>query len=377
MSRGIAVARVICIFCVMFVHTWPSNHRADLTGIVSPAFQIIQRLMVDVLGRSSVPLLSIVSGYLLASSINLRWRRLIGHRVRTLLLPLLLWNAVMVAVLIAGRGIDPTPWYIPRNFISWTNTLLALQQPSANVPVAFLRDLFVCILFAPVLLALARRGKPATLLLLALLAGNAAFDLTGVLLIRPMILLFFATGIALRVHGIDVGHAIARPWAIALALLLAAATVWGHAWLAAFAAALGPVEPTEVLIILLRRFAVAYLFWCAALALTGTWLGARLRDIEPFIFLVFCSHAVTFSLLSPIGRALVGGINNPLYPLYFFAQPVLALGIGIVGATALARTAPRVASWFNAGRVPPRRLPWQPASAAPHPHVDLDDRHAA
>jgi hypothetical protein len=125
---------------------------------------------------------------------------------------------------------------------------------------------------------------------------------------------------------------------------------------------------------IIRRFAVAYLFWCAALALADTRFGPRLREIEPFIFLVFCSHAIIFALLSPIGRALVGGIGNPLYPLYFFAQPVLALGIGIVGATVLARTVPMLAAWLNAGRLPPRQLPWQQALVAHPPH---HDPHAA
>ena len=327
------------------------------------------------LGRSSVPLLSIVSGYLLAGSVKTHagqpnWGRLIGHRVRTLLVPLLLWNAAMVTLLIAGRSLDPTPWQIPRDAETWANALLALQQPSTNVPVAFLRDLFVCIIFSPLLLALVRRGRLLTLLLLAGLAANVALDLTGVLLIRPMILLFFGCGLALRVHGIDFGHAIVRPWAIAVAVALTVATVWGEAALAALA----PVAAVDAATMIIRRFAVAYLFWCAALALADTRFGPRLREIEPFIFLVFCSHAIIFALLSPIGRALVGGIGNPLYPLYFFAQPVLALGIGIVGATVLARTVPMLAAWLNAGRLPPRQLPWQQALVAHPPH---HDPHAA
>ncbi len=372
MSRGIAVARVICIFCVMFVHAWPSSHGADLTGVVSPAFQLVFKLMVDVLGRSSVPLLSIVSGYLLASGGSQRWGHLISHRVRTLLVPLLLWNLVMVAVLVGGRSFDPTPWPIPRDAADWANMLLALQQPSVNVPVAFLRDLFVCIMFSPLLMVLLLRGRALTLLVLAALAANVVLDLTGVLLIRPMILLFFGCGIALRVHRIDVGHAIIRPWAIVMALVLTAATAWGPAALTTSSA----TASIEVATMVVRRFAVAYLFWCAALALADTRFGPRLRAIEPFIFLVFCSHAIIFALLSPIGRTLVGDIGNPLYPLYFFAQPVLALGIGIVGATLLARTAPTLAAWFNAGRLPPRRLPWQHTPVTSPALRDHKDRHA-
>ena len=43
----------------------------------------------------------------------------------------------------------------------------------------------------------------------------------------------------------------------------------------------------------------------------------------------------------------------------------------------LARTVPMLAAWLNAGRLPPRQLPWQQALVAHPPHHDRDDRRAA
>jgi hypothetical protein len=103
---------------------------------------------------------------------------------------------------------------------------------------------------------------------------------------------------------------------------------------------------------LVRRLSVAYLFWCASLWLTAFPVGARVARVEPYIFFVFCSHELVLKMFVPVGSTLFGGYYAPTYPIYFFLQPVLALGVGVAGCWLMARAAPALLRPFNAGKVP-------------------------
>ncbi|MFQ3666897.1 MAG: acyltransferase family protein, partial [Sphingomonadaceae bacterium] len=68
LSDAITVSRILCMTSVVWVHAWFGMPRTVMSGADAVAQMTMVTLLADVLGRSSVPLLSIVSGYLVSVS---------------------------------------------------------------------------------------------------------------------------------------------------------------------------------------------------------------------------------------------------------------------------------------------------------------------
>src|SRR3546814_4291348 len=62
---AIDIARLICIFCVVYVHGG-TGHPMEITRALPFRDSYAYWILVEGLGRSSVPLLSIISGWLVA-----------------------------------------------------------------------------------------------------------------------------------------------------------------------------------------------------------------------------------------------------------------------------------------------------------------------
>lgn len=183
MSKTISFLRFPLICIVVFIHT-------DLSDIHMAGRQIVAageyvgyetfRHFLQLLFLLAVPAFFAISGYLFFN-----WQgkftkdvyvRKIGKRVRTLLVPYLLWNLIVWAVntlgplllpsLAAGRGATLADYDLPR-------FLMAFWDNGGGKPVCiqlwFLRDLIVTCLVSPVIYYGLAHGKHWLLLLLAAL----------------------------------------------------------------------------------------------------------------------------------------------------------------------------------------------------------------
>lgn len=75
-------------------------HFASDLGDIFPA---VDAIVVETLGRSSVPLLSVISGFLMVGFFRKRgYFEAVLQRGRSLLLPMIIWNAI--AVLLLGQN---------------------------------------------------------------------------------------------------------------------------------------------------------------------------------------------------------------------------------------------------------------------------------
>lgn len=318
-SRSISIARVICIFFVMFVHVWPGTAQFDPSRGVR-ALDIFYHFITDVLGRSSVPLLTVISGWLIGMTYSGRWARLVASRWQSLIVPLFLWNVAMLAVLMLAdvTGVQPFAW----RSTSWLDMLLAATQPSVNIPLAFLRDLFICVLLAPALLWSVKSHPWAIIPLGVLAASYAIFGAPSIFLLRPMILMFFFFGLVLGARRIDIAAGAIR-WPLVGAALAIVAVLFTFDIVPGLSG--GGWHAPEIIM----RAAVAYLFWCATLMLERSHIGAWLAQWAPHIFTVFCSHAIIMKLMIVPGRAIFGGYYDDGYVVYFFLQPIAAMIVGI------------------------------------------------
>jgi hypothetical protein len=274
----------------------------------------------------------------------------LGSRAKTILAPMVLWNALAI-LLVSGAaraGLIPAP--VPAGWRDLVDELFCLTAPSdINVQMPFLRDLFVCMAAAPLMARLGRGG------LLAVAAGAAAWSASGAmfpLLLRPAILVFFALGMLARREGLAQRAATLPPWVFAVPFVgLATAGCWLGATGAMGVMSGTPPGWLAAALDLGLRFAAAGVFWGAAWRIAGRAPAARLLKAEPFAFLLFASHVIMIWLAGPVIGRMTGPLGSPLYPLFLLIQPALALCAALGLGRLLVRVAPRAAQVLSGGRL--------------------------
>lgn len=333
-ARAIRIARVLCIMGIVYVHAWTGRGGDELAQLATTGQGVFRIALMDLFGRSSVPLLSIISGFLATMSLQ---RRSIGRfwlsKLQSILLPMLIWNGLAI-LLVSGaamRGwlIAPVP-----SSVDWVvNEMLALHRPNhINVQMPFLRDLLFCMLVAPVA---TRLSNGLLILGMALLLTFDGAISASTVMLRPTILLFFIIGILIARHRGRSMLGDRYPVVVACAFLIAVLTAIA---LETVAREWGAAHPRACMAAgLFLRVAGAWLFWQLSWRLVRTPLGRAIERWEPRMFLLFCSHLILIWLLAPVFMTFVGPLGAFGYPLLLAMQPLLALAFTGVIACMIVR----------------------------------------
>jgi len=360
-STAIRLARVICIVGVVYAHSWTGLDGAAQAAADGTPQGILRWGLVEIFGRSAVPLLGMIAGWLVVGSLaRLSYGRFVAAKARAVLIPMIVWNAVAIALVcgaaalgwIAAPQISSLWWLI--------DELLCLATPNdVNVQTPFLRDLFVCMVLAPVLV---RAPKP---LLAALTAATLVWTLSGaegILLLRPSILFFFSIGIVLR--RLYAAAALGRLPMI-VSVLPFAVLVGLRVWLEVHGAwSSPPLQLTATLDVVLR-LAAAGAVWGVCWRLAKSPVAEALVQLEPFVFLVFCDHLILMWLGGPLVGRFTGPLGSPFYPPFLLLQPILVLALSVALGRSLSRLSPNLARLLSGGRLnePPKVT--APANAIP------------
>jgi fucose 4-O-acetylase-like acetyltransferase len=338
-SRRIAIARVICILAVIYVHSPPYGDRVP-TMVMS--VDGVTWIMREILARSSVPLLSIVSGFLTVRLDTGGYGDRLRKKVKTLLVPLLLWNLIAVAKDCVTPGGQLPP------LAALPQLLLGIDGNPRIYPLYFLRDIFVCNLLLPAFLFGIGRWPRLTL---ALLLANAVTNADLALFTNSAIPLFFAVGLALGAGRLTAERMVRRPalWAGCAALVLAAIAATPFVFGVSARSWPGIIENGVVVV---QRVAGAILFWQAAGLAMNRAAGRIARRIEPIIFFVFCSHPLLLGAAWLVYQ--VPGLDAPpaTVLLFFFASPLIVVMLSIIAIAVLAATLPWLLKALMAGRIP-------------------------
>ncbi|WP_294136874.1 acyltransferase [Sphingobium sp.] len=349
-SDAIAIARVICILGVVYVHAWTGQNGETLDALRGTAQENLRWALMEIFGRSAVPLLGMISGWLVAGSQSARhWQGHVRRKARTIALPMILWNGLAI-LLVSGAAwfgslsapVPTSPWWVVEEL------LIVSRNPDINVQMPFLRDLFLCMVAAPLLVR--SPGWALWLVVMAAVAAHVA-GLGPPVLMRASILCFFTLGILARRGGWE-RRAIALPLATAVLpfALLISVQLYVMVGLAEL-----PSLPLRNAIDLAVRVAAALAFWRLAWALAGSGVRGVLLRIEPFAFFLFCAHLILIWLFGPLLGQMFGPLGSPLYPVYLVIQPLLVLGAVMLIATLLRRIAPGAATMLSGGRIRPVR----------------------
>ncbi len=339
-SRGIENARFLCVLLMSYVHL-------GLPGLPGRS-TAIYAVLVDVLGRSSVPLLSVVSGLLIVSFYSRRsWLAGVRDRAKALILPMIAVNALAVVLM------GPPPQG------SLVNAVTAIGGEPVLLYMSFLRDLFVLCALAPALIWLVRR---APWLMAGLGLAYYVANVETLIIFRPQIAGFFLIGIFIGVWGAVRIPTLPVVAAFALVLVLQVA-----------------VHPqAELYDLLVRRPVTAAAFWVIA---------RDARHIPRFgkaIFAYFLLHGIlfaTFCYALAHGWISQGGLGLWLAapPLCFLAvvaglgfwrqleqrMPEALVRLSPFGTTRTARVEPAPGAWLSpSGTTRIARMEPAPAAAA-------------
>ncbi|MET0270630.1 MAG: acyltransferase [Sphingomonas sp.] len=368
---AIAIARVVCILGIVYVHAW-TGVGGDVLNDPRSGQALLRWSLVELFGRSAVPLLTLVSGWLVAGSLRRPggYRAFLPAKARTLLAPMLIWNALSILLVSGAGALGLIEAPVPRTLWWLADELFCLASPNdINVQTAFLRDLFLCMAAAPLLVRLPGAALAAIAMLVLAWIGSGV---QAVVLLRPQILLFFVGGIALARTGLPARLA-RLPVAVVLAPFAAVAgfNLWldlqGHDFREAHRGLLALADVPV-------RVGGALCFWRLANALARSRAAPRLLRLERYAFLLFCCHLILIWLAGPAIGRLTGPLGAPAWPAFLIAQPLLALAATIALGRLLAAAAPRFAMLASGGRLgrtgrgdAPATLARERACATPRP----------
>lgn len=314
-SSAIKISRIMCIFFVVYVHT---HLFADIQFTTNPWFVFLSTPLRELFGRSSVPLLSAISGFLMVGYFRRKPARdVIIKRFQVLIIPMVVWAVLGFAFFSMLDG----------QAVSSLRELLPVTSAGLQPHLGFLRDVFVLALLTPLLISLIKRFHIYGFIFL--LGISAISDLHPIIL-RDQILVYYALGILLALHKIrylprggPLGAAMGVAFVVLFGLLVASD-------LGAFAIDefVSPVVFDNVV----RRPICALTFW-----LVAVWLSRRggiaefgSRYIEPAIYLLFLSHPLTARLLAGVFAQLERSHGPVTYTIVWMATPFFCLAAAMV-----------------------------------------------
>ena len=365
-SQRIEAARVLCIATMMFVHVRQYEPAAELAAASYGAFELLEAFLRDAMGRASVSLLTMISGYLIWATLakGAKPADLIQRRFMSIYVPMIIWALIILAVYtLISMFIAPT--FLDRGLAETTNSALYLLNTvfflthapdGATLHLAFLRDIFMCAVISPLLLKLIR---VAPILLFTGLVTLFVLKINSIIVLRPLILLSFAIGLFLAEKRVNLSAAdrYLPLWAV----LFAAASLLIIGWdkgifpkaMHELTFAAGPMSfyiKTSVLAPLVRLTGSLFV-WTAVARLAGS---AWIMQLRPVTFLAYCSHVLALTVIYyAIWRPLVAGPEDAFYPVWFLMAPAVSFAVAMALSSVLKRISPTLAAMLSGNRLEP------------------------
>lgn len=331
-SSRISILRFVMIFGIVILHT---PLYVPIDQVAPHVFDMIKAFFQDAVFRCTVPVLTLISGYLLFNSTMPAYpRALVAKKFKSLVIPFLVFNLPLVALVFVLQSFGTLAvsyQLVPAKLGALADAAFSLSMAPINYPLYFLRDLFVLCVMSPIFAVMLRRAPLSGLILVGLVF---LLNFDGWLVIRTDMPVTFYIGGLCAVHKVDMRrfdkHA---PACIALFLALCGAVV-------AF-----KVKNTTGL-----RLVAPLLIWPAASMVVGTRFGTWVASMGKYSFFIFLMHApvltATWIIYSKYGAALP-------YPLYWVVAPLFTTAL-LMGVYRLCKSnAPTLFGWAR-GTHPPR-----------------------
>lgn len=194
------------IVLVTFAHSYGKVEEGfSLLASEWNTYEFLKLLVSQTLVKVAVPVFFIMSGYLFFANVDkwdvVTYKKKILRRIKTLLLPYLIWNLLMAVKLKTFcMSMFWAYWDPAGSQVDWFGHEQLMTAP-ANMPLWFLRDLMVVSLLTPIIYILVRRlGYWLMAMLIVLyLSGVCAF-IPG---LSAYAVFFFSLGAFLSIRKMD------------------------------------------------------------------------------------------------------------------------------------------------------------------------------
>ncbi len=359
----IVLVRLLCIFGMIYVHVPAIESTASVSANSLTLFDLIRGLLADGYGRTSASLLSAVAGYLVAKSLTNTDSALASfyfRKFKSVYMPMVVWGLVTVTAFAIASIYKPNVLSAVCGaqglvLLDCFNMVFHVQSIGAGptMPLSFLRDLFVCMLLAPLLIPLLR-AKPILVLFILLVMYLSGYS--SIIILRPLVVLGFSVGLAICIYKIN------WQWVDRFWMLWVWVAVFMTLHVIAFNAGQLPqlditfarygYDAGESLLYPMTRFFGALAIWSLSLHLSKTFLMNWSRRLEPVLFVAFCAHPLLFSILQSVAGLFVENATLAMvYPIWFVFAPIAVLLLVKVGMQYCAMLLPSVVEWMTGGRV--------------------------
>jgi succinoglycan biosynthesis protein ExoH len=307
-EKRIDLLRSLMIFGVVVLHTPPY---VPIAQVGSDPFDLIVAFFQHAVFRTTVPILTFISGYLLfRSSLDRQPTRLLQKKWKSIVIPFLFFNLSLVAMFVLlrdGAGITLGSARIETTQ-DWLNATLGLTASPLNYPLNFLRNLIPLFLIAPLLGWLLRNAAWPGLVLVFLIFH---FDFDGLFLMRDAMAPVFYLG----------GMAAILKWN------MRSLDRYALPLLAAFLGMCACIVHFRVINTSYLQMAAPFFIWPAASLLVPTAFGAWLGKMSKYSYFLFLSHAPVLLLVAMLYKKSAGVIP---FPVYWVVTPLIVTSI-VVG----------------------------------------------
>lgn len=330
-SLRIDLLRFLMIFGIVLLHAPPY---VPIAEVAHHPFDLFKAFFQHAVFRTSVPVLTCISGYLLfRSNLDRDLPKLACKKFRTIVVPFLVFNLGLLAVALAlhhGAGITLSSDMIPSDRKGWLNAAFGLSGAPINYPLNFLRDLVALMIAAP-LLGWFLRHSPW--LGLAVVALVYQFNLDGPFLLRNVMWPVFYVGGLAAVRNWNL-RALDRYAPLCLALFLS---------LCAYVIAFRVANTNNL------RLVAPLLIWPASALLAPTAFGQWLARMGKYSFFIFVAHAPVLLATSIVYKPFASYVP---YPLYWVLAPVLTTALLVLVYLLAMRTMPVLFSSVIGAKAP-------------------------
>ena len=362
-SVRINAARLICVLMMMYVHVPDGQQTVSLidTSADTRLDHWLESMMIEGPGRASAALLSVVSGYLAALTLlqgKVSANSLNRRRFKSIVLPMLFWSVLTCTVYLALGQSDALLARPDSTWLDKLNLIFFLTQApdGPTMHLGFLRDLFVCVLFSPLIILLLKRLPLATM---ALLLAVYLFEHSGqlVIILRPLVIFGFSFGMLLALRRLPLQALDSYwPWFLSLTGVFAVLITWTDAGLflqwKPYLAMHG-VSVQETVLYPLCRFFGSLAIWTMLSLISVKAMQRISSTYSKYLFAAFCSHFLVLTLLfNGLWLPLIGDRDAYAYLLWFAAAPAISMVAAILMVELAGIVCLPMARLMTGGRVP-------------------------
>lgn len=332
-SNRINILKFIAICFVIYIHSYTGEVRlaGETVSFQLPLYiQAIEYYISQVLARYAVPFFFFISAILLFRK-QRNWCDVLKNKVRTLLVPYLLWNTFWILAFVCLESFSITKGFFPGDHTpileydlrGWLALYGLGKGYPHDYPLWFLRDLMVVILFSPLIWKIADRfTKPAfavTLLWIIFDPFNLPF--------KAAVQYFFLGACVVKL-GIRLSSFDKYPMSLVTAVYLVMSVIT----LVFHAPALRSLF-----------FLISFVFWIrlSKIIVSHKHLGGMLLKLSASTFFVYAAHELTLSSFRKVCVKVFAPTAVSALLQYIFL-PVFIISVCVIGDRIVHKLCPKL-----------------------------------